>query len=99
MQLSDFTIGRKFYLAGKAYQCTDVGSRVAIGVPLNAEVGSASPAELKAGTPGKDIRTLSEEQTREAGWLAGPPYALAEMVFDEDDMQHCSLSPAVEQAA
>jgi len=28
-----------------------------------------------------------------ASWYNGPPYAIAETVFDEDDLEGCSLDP------
>jgi hypothetical protein len=29
----------------------------------------------------------------DAGWYAGPPFAVAEFVFDEYDLEGCSLDP------
>ena len=29
----------------------------------------------------------------DASWYTGPPYAVAECVFDEDDLEGCSLEP------
>lgn len=31
----------------------------------------------------------------DASWYVGPPYAVAESVFDEYDLEGCSLEPAV----
>jgi hypothetical protein len=36
-------------------------------------------------------RTLTKEEAEADGWFNGPPYAAAEMVFDEDDMKGCEL--------
>jgi hypothetical protein len=33
------------------------------------------------------------------GGLRGPPYAVAEVVFDEDDMTGCSLEPERDEDA
>jgi hypothetical protein len=39
---------------------------------------------------GKDMkRPLTKEEAEADGWFNGPPYAVAEMVFDEDDMEGC----------
>jgi hypothetical protein len=32
-------------------------------------------------------------------WYDGPPYAVAESVFDEDDLEGCTLSPGEFEAA
>lgn len=31
---------------------------------------------------------------RDASWFNGPPYAVAEVVFDENDMSACSKEPS-----
>ena len=33
--------------------------------------------------------------TSDASWLTGPPYAVPETVFDEYDIDGCSVSPEV----
>jgi hypothetical protein len=35
-------------------------------------------------------RTLTKEEAETDDWCNGPPYAVAEMVFDEDDMESCA---------
>jgi len=40
-------------------------------------------------TSTKEIDGTEAEQ---AGWFNGPPYAVAEIVFDEDDLEGCSLT-------
>ncbi len=39
----------------------------------------------------KETRSLSGAEAEAQGWFAGPPYAVAETVFDEDDLEACSL--------
>ena len=34
--------------------------------------------------------TLNRAEAEAKGWFNGPPYAVAESVFDENDMQGCS---------
>jgi len=43
--------------------------------------------------PGGSIvtRTLSQRDAEREGWFYGPPYAVAEYVFDEDSLEGCSL--------
>ena len=39
---------------------------------------------------GKEMKqTLTKEEAEADGWFEGPPDAVAEMVFDEDDMEGC----------
>ena len=57
----EFQIGSRFWCGGREWLCTDIGTRVVVGVLV--------PADLSL--------------------LAGPPYALAEEVFDEYDMVGC----------
>lgn len=83
MKLSDFRIGGDFTCSGKRFRCTDIGSRVVVAIPLQASVGTSASDE---------VRALSEEQTAQEGWLDGPPYAVAEIVFDEDDLDLCSIN-------
>lgn len=39
------------------------------------------------------LRMLSGSEAEAEGWFKGPPYAVAESVFDEYDAQGCSLEP------
>ena len=36
-------------------------------------------------------RTLNRAEAEAEGWFHGPPYAVAESVFDEHDIEGCSL--------
>ena len=81
MHHADFKIGQEFYCAGVAWRCTDIGTRVVIAIKLD-EVKTASNA-------GSDS-TLNREQAEQAGWFKGPPYAVAEYVFDESDQPACA---------
>lgn len=75
MQKDDFQIGSEFLCGGRRWRCTDVGTRTVAAIPLEGiEV---------AGNP------LSQEEAEAGDWLKGPPYAVAETVFDEDDMMAC----------
>jgi hypothetical protein len=60
MKHAEFKVGQKFGCGGKAWLCTDKGTRVIVAIEVKDD------------------------------WMAGPPYALAETVFDEDDMRGCT---------
>ena len=91
MQHSDFTIGDRFWCGGRMWRCTDIGTRVIVAIRIDSvEVGSTVP-DLR--------RTLSRGEAEAEGWFNGPPYAVAEVVFDEDDLQGCSLEPDPDDAA
>jgi hypothetical protein len=38
-------------------------------------------------------RTLRQSEGEAGGWFKGPPYKVAESVFDEYDMEGCSPFP------
>ena len=76
-------IGMKFWMSGKQYRVTDVGSRTlaAICIDMPMEIMVARHGELE-GTP---------EMTDDTSWFNGPPYAVVEHVMDENDLQVCYL--------
>jgi hypothetical protein len=41
----------------------------------------------------RTIIAIHDEEGRNPSWLKGPPYAVAEVVFDENDMPACSQEP------
>lgn len=83
MTLSEFTIGTPFFCNGDKWLCTDKGSRTIAAIRLN---------KVRIMTDDGHLTTLSEEDARQTGWLAGPPYAVNEILFDENDQEGCSLS-------
>lgn len=88
MKHGAFRIGQEFWCGGKRWRCTDIGSRVIVAICLEPhEIVSVMPGE-RPGEPRDVRRSISEDPT----WLTGPPYAISESVFDEYDMQGCSLS-------
>jgi hypothetical protein len=70
MEHADFAIGGTFWCDGRAWRCTDVGTRV--------------------------ITAIRLDHDDDPSWYNGPPYAVAEVVFDEDDMEGCTLEPQAE---
>lgn len=85
MKHSDFSIGQTFRCGDRLWRCTDVGSRVVVAV--RADYVRISSQD------GDTVHTI----TRRVGPadLQGPPYGLAETVFDEYDLPACEpVNPA-----
>jgi len=83
MKHTDFTIGETFWCSGRQWRCTDIGTRTIVAIRIDrVAIGSTAP-ELR--------RTLSGAEAEAEGWFNGPPYASAESVFDEDDIEACTL--------
>jgi hypothetical protein len=80
MKHSDFTIGQEFLCGDKRWRCTDIGTRTIVAICLE-------KAEYVSHRDGKKI-TLTGQEADE-GWFDGPPYAVEEIVFDEDDIEGC----------
>lgn len=82
MNHSEFMIGQTFWCSGRQWRCTDIGSHVIVAIRIDqVDVGSPDPAKR---------RTLDFAAAEADGWFNGPPYAVAEQVFDEHDMEGCS---------
>lgn len=85
MEHSEFKIGETFWVGTQQWRCTDIGTRTIVAIRVDrVEVGSNKP-ELR--------RSLSRSEAEAEGWFDGPPYAVAESVFDEYDIEACALSP------
>lgn len=86
MQHSEFRIGEHFYLARTGetpysrWRVTDVGTRTVVAIRVDKTTVSSYP---RRGEP----RVLSEAEADAGHWFSGPPYAVAEVVFDEDDIE------------
>jgi hypothetical protein len=90
MKHSDFKIGEDFYVDWCArYRCTDIGTRTIVAIRVDRVVIWKSGKE--------DV--LSFEEATADGWFEGPPYAVAEYVFDEDGMKTAKrLEPSQDAA-
>lgn len=73
MKHSDFKIGMEFKADIGRYRCTDVGTRVIVAIKLATDNEPADTIQARD----------------RAGWFRGPPYPLAEQVFDEFDQEAC----------
>jgi hypothetical protein len=77
MEHSEFVIGRAFTTGHGLWRCTDIGTRTIIAIRVDA-------AEVVSVLGGRETQSIVDPR-RDPGWLNGPPYALAETVFDEYD--------------
>jgi hypothetical protein len=85
MEHSEFEIGEEFWCSGRQWRFTDISTRTIVAMRLDhVEVGSEVPERY---------RILSRAEAEAEGWFNGPPYAVAERVFDEYDMEGCSPEP------
>jgi hypothetical protein len=85
MKHSEFEIGSVFDCGGRTWRCTDVGTRTIIAIRIDSvEVGSNDPNHR---------RILNSAKAEAEGWFNGPPYAVAEHVFDENDLEECYRDP------
>ncbi len=87
MELSDFEIGKTFWTHAGAFRCTDIGTRVVVAVELGPRV-----IERTETVDGKLQTTRHIDD--DPRWLNGPPYAVAELVFDEYDFGACFQTEA-----
>jgi hypothetical protein len=88
MNHSDFSIGVEFWCGEKRWRCTDIGTRVITGICL--EPRNMVRSEMDPNDKTKRIQTkFVSTDPRD---LNGPPYGVAEIVFDEYDMEGCSLA-------
>ncbi len=87
MELSDFVIGETFWTHAGAFRCTDIGTRVMVAVKLG-------PREIaRAESVDGELR-ITKRIDDDPSWLNGPPYAVDELVFDENEMLGCFRTEA-----
>jgi hypothetical protein len=82
---SEFTIGGIFWCGGRQWRCTDIGTRTVTAMRIDSVDVESNVPDLR--------RTLGGSEAKADGWFNGPPYAVAELVFDEYDQQPCTLQP------
>ena len=89
MRHADFRIGAEFRCGGRLWRCTDIGTRTIVAIRIDrVEVGGSPPLRC----------TLSGAEAEAEGWFRGPPYAVIESVFDENDIEGCAPGPGEEDA-
>ena len=80
MEHHEFAISIDFNNNHSLWRCTDIGTRTVVAIQIDrAEVVSVM---VCGGKPGPENQSVVDPR-RAPSWLNGPPYALAETVFDE----------------
>ena len=87
MELSDFVIGETFWTNHGEFRCTDIGTRVVVAVKLG-------PREVTTARTVDGERRMTTRITDDPGWLNGPPHAVEELVFDENELPGCFRTEA-----
>ena len=87
MQHSEFSIGLEFWCAGKRWRCTDTGTRVITAISLEPREMVEISVDPEDKSKRVERRFLSEDPRD----LNGPPYGVLESVFDENDIEACSV--------
>jgi hypothetical protein len=87
MNLSEFSIGVEFWCGEKKWRCTDIGTRVVTAICI--EPRQMVRVAIDDNDPTK--RTTTRYHSDDPRDLNGPPYGVAECVFDEYDQEACSL--------
>lgn len=83
MKHADFHIGTEFFTGTGKWRCTDVGTRVIVAISLEVR----DMVRVRRGEHGERIEErFPSDDPRD---LAGPPYMIAEHVFDEYDLEGC----------
>ena len=87
MELSDFAIGETFWTHAGAFRCTDIGTRVVVAVKLG-------PREVSRAESVDGELRITKRIDDDPSWLNGPPYAVEELVFDENELLGCFRTEA-----
>lgn len=92
MRHEDFSIGETFWTSAGPHRCTDVGTRTIVAVHTGPQI---IVQQESVGDERRSTTVVSDDPS----WLNGPPYAVAEVVFDEDDLAVCYRTEAEMRAA
>ena len=80
MRREDFSIGMNFSTVTGRWRCTDIGTRTIAAIKIS---------DIEVATQVESETTIQIHKNPERSWFTGPPYAVAEKTFDEDDMKGC----------
>ncbi len=83
MEHSEFVIGTEFMTGAGRWRCTDVGMRAIIAITLEPRETILLDHD-ESGAP-RQTRYMSDDPRD----LIGPPYSIAEHVFDEYALPDC----------
>ena len=81
MRHEEFSIGMEFVTDTGRWRCTDVGSRTIVAIKISEVTVTARKDDGNT--------TTTTEAPPDPSWFNGPPYAVAEHVFDEEDLLSC----------
>jgi len=91
MKHSEFKIGGTFRTGAGLWRVTDMGTRVVVAMRIDGVDVKSVSRKGGAATLGPDSLThLNQSEAEAEGWFKGPPYAVAECVFDEYDQRGCT---------
>ena len=85
-----FSIGVHFYTNTGKWRCTDVGQRTIIAIKID-------KGTIVTMVDGVTTKRQTGYEGEDFSWLNGPPYAVAERVFDEYDLEGCSFADIREE--
>jgi len=80
MRREEFSIGMNFITGTGQWRCTDIGTRTIAAIKISA---------IEIATQVESETTVRTDTNPEPSWFTGPPYIVAEEVFDENDMEGC----------
>jgi hypothetical protein len=83
MKHADFHIGMEFFTGAGKWRCTDIGTRVIVAISL--EPRETVSVHWDENGQRHEERYMSDDPRD----LLGPPYSVAECVFDEYDFGGC----------
>ena len=87
MEFNDFVIGETFWTQQGAFRCTDIGTRVVVAVKLG-------PREVSRAESVDGELRITRRIDDDPSWLKGPPYAVEEVIFDENELLGCFRTEA-----
>lgn len=85
MKHAEFYVGLRFWTATGEWMVTDIGTRTVVAVRLESVVVTH---ELATNQETRRPVTFEEDPS----WWNGPPYGVAEHVFDEYSIEGCHLT-------
>ena len=83
MEITDFSIGAEFWMSGKPYRCTDIGTRTVVAICTQL------PLTIVTSVNGRVSHEKIEAPLDAADWFSGPPYAVPEIVICSYDFPAC----------
>ena len=83
----DLVIGETFWTYHGAFRCTDIGPRGVV-------AGKLGPREIARAERVDGELRITKRIDHDPSWLNGPPYAVEEVVFDENELLGCFRTEA-----